>query len=83
MYVKFDVSLWMPLRCRIPELTDAMLDPLPHDPSFASRSALDTMAEMEVYPPGFDEIWKNVALPEGINEALGKDGTERQGQAKT
>lgn len=77
VYVKFDANLWMPLRCRIPELKDSMLDPLPRDPKFPSGSALDTMTEVEVYPPEFDEIWKNVIPPASIKDVLDKgDGDE-------
>ena len=40
VYIKFDANLWMPLRHRIPDLKDSMLDPLPQDPKFPSRVSL-------------------------------------------
>lgn len=61
-----------------------MLDPLPRDPKFPSGSALDTMAEIEVYPPEFDEIWKNVIPPESIKEVLERgDENELASQTTT
>lgn len=72
VYVKFDAHLWIPLRCRIPELKDSMLDPLPRDPKFPSGSALESMAEIEVYPPEFDEIWGDVTPPASIKDVLEK-----------
>lgn len=73
VYVKFDANLWVPLRHRIPELGDSMLDPLPRDPKFPSGSALGSMAEIEVYPPEFDEIWRHVSPPQSIRGALEGD----------
>ena len=72
VYIKFDTSLWMPLRHRIPDLKDSMLDPLPRD---SELSPLDPpwarWPRWRCTPPEFDEIWRGVVPPAGIRGGVG------------